>query len=430
MRHSHLALGVLSLALPALAQGPVSPGLSSVDQVSKVFDINKAPFTGTSGTGGNAIMQISFEKIVGDSAGTWTVGLTVQALNTTYGGDSSSQCVLMGKFDQVKQVFTPSLDGKALSSTNHDFGLMFEPTLGRYCVFDRYDLSNNHLGVFFASRSNFTQPFGKPVQISGIQGSGVGDPSIGNVGGKLKLFYAGSNPTQGIWMADLDISNLSAPKAVGTPVLVSTGHTSGAIAHSPSPITGADGDVEGLFLASRVSSASDMYLADDLDPSTPIVLVNTDTYWQNNGGVAGGTFHWADASSTPTGYYVATAESQGAWLLGDIEALNGTMNITGAAHNPTSSPLIPSITVLFISGGFGSPIQLPGWNGSFGLDLRTYAPFGAMTHSDASEMASMSFPVPNLAQLKGITFIVQGLNVHPVKQLYTWTNTARLTITK
>ncbi|MFQ5504624.1 MAG: hypothetical protein ACE5F1_07500, partial [Planctomycetota bacterium] len=291
--HRHgLTLSCIVLAT-GLVAAQVPPGFTRGEQPSKVFDINKPPFaSGANMTGGNAIMQVSFTKLPINKPGTWTACLTVRALNPAYGGDSSRQAVLMGVYDRTVNppTFTPNKFANALNSNGtNDFGLMLGGSAGQYAVLDKAS------GAHIAERSNFAVAFGAPKPIGGVTGTYV-DPSLGSVGGQLVLFWVENGQ---IVMANLnkDASGNWSIAATSKGAVATTVRSGGQL-HSPTPINGADGDTEGLFLSDRVGTASDMYLADDLDPRTPHVLINTHTYWQNNGGIDGGMFEWADASSS------------------------------------------------------------------------------------------------------------------------------------
>jgi len=414
------ALGCIAIGcfIGATAAQGVGPGLIRGPAASPVFNKTKLSALGT------AIPQISFWKLPGDSAGVWTACLAVWNLTSGYGGNGTTNGLVMGKYDQVKQTFTVSANANSLNSTIDEFGLMLEPVLGRYAVFDRFQSRfRGHLGVFFSWRAP-TKAFSTPVQVQGLViNYSFADPSLGYVGGKLKLFFnANYNNVQGIYMQDLDVSNLQQPKVTGTAVLVAKSNRGGDM-HSSMPIAGPDGDVEGLWLGDVSGNDSDMYFANDLDPTTPNHLVIDSSSWLNNGGIAGGMLHWAD---TATPYYEAIKDAEAAWLLGDDEALGGTADVFGAVVN--KSLPAPNTTVVFVSSTPAAGVSIPGFNGQFGLNLGAMFLLGVMQHKDADEMAKMSFPIPTDPKLKGARLALQGLSIDPVKSLFTFTNTAWLTI--
>ena len=241
------------------------------------------------------------------------------------------------------------------------------------------------------------------------------------------IFY---NLSPNIMMDELITTGPGSPKVKGAPTIVIQPVLPGGITHSFTPITGPDGDVEGAWLSERVGNQSNMYFADDLDPKTPQVLTNSHNGWQNNGGIAGGLLLWADSDATPVGPYQAIMDAEAAWMLGDNVLIGGKADIFGGAFNNTKTPLVPVITVIFLSGGLlTTPISIPTFNGRFGLDLTTLiAPFAVMAHGDASQEARMSFTVPNDVKLKNLKLFLQGLSIQPTKNILTFTNTARLNI--
>src|SRR5262249_26455917 len=151
------------------------------------------------------------------------------------------------------------------------------------------------------------------------------------VGGKLKLFYVVTPGTAGntIAMQDLDITNPAAPFVTGTAVAVARPTVSTASCHSPTPIMGPDGDVEGLWMAENVGGDSDMTFKAGLDPAVLPVKTVDGTNWRNNGGVAGGRLLYRDTG-------VGISDIATAWLLGDVEGLGGTLDVFGAVANSTN----------------------------------------------------------------------------------------------
>lgn len=406
------------------AQTP--PGLLRGLHRSKVFDGALSGFSQIA----RAVWQISFERLPGDAAGAWTCCMSVVGLPSSLGGQKGID-VVMGTYDQVKGTFVPNLYAAALNrpaamTYSMDFALMLEPRLGRYAVLDHIQSA-----PVLATRTLFNKPFGAPRMITGVKGISYGpsyfgsDPALGYVGGKLKLFYSATiSGKHGVWMDDLDPSK---PSVSGNPVLVCLPTVASGLLSSITPVTGPDGDVEGLYLADAPSSTgadSDMVFADDLDPATPFVKLIDTPGWLNNGGITGGRFHFAD-DAAPINQAVKQAD--GAWMLGDVEAPGGTADLFGAAFN--DAPGKPLVTIVWLGVGFApQPIQLPGFFGSFGLDLRgPVLPIGTMSHLDASQTARLSFPLPNDTRLRG-SYALQGLSIQPATGQNVFTNTFRLVV--
>lgn len=392
-----LTLSAVVLAGSLCAQG-AGPGVIIKTRVSKAFT-----YANMTGTGTN-ISQISLVKMLNDPAGTWTACVTMANLATKFGG-TGGRGVLMGKWDSAKDTFTPTLTANSFNAASTPFGLMVEPWRGLIAVTD--------LPTQVATRSIFTQPFGKPIPIVGLAGGT--DPAVGYVGGKLKLFWLDSvGSQQGIVMQDFDATT---GMRSGTPVLVS--NNIGGTAHSPTPILGSDGEVEGLWLADLAGSDSDMYFANDLDPKTPIFRVEDNTGWSNNGGIAGGTLFWAGAPNGGTG----ASETAVAWLLGDVEKVGGKIDMT-AAVSATIPPA--AITATFVSDKVIAPLQIPGIGGALGLNPAVLQPLGNIVHTTPTQRGTLSFQLPNDPTLKGVHAPIQGVSI--VLGKLTFTNTAWLTI--
>lgn len=404
--HRLPTLVLSTVALAAFAQAQVAPGEISPSTASTVF---------TSGTGGNVpgqgFGQINLLRLPGDAPGTWTACLTMLSGLPAANGGVGSYDLLMGKYDAVNGTFTPNLEAAALNSSGVEFGLMLDTT-GLHAVFDRAT------GVFYANRANPTANFGAPVQVTGITGTYV-DPALGYVGKQLMIFYAANND---LVMQPLDISNPAAPKVTGTATVVvkSTGGT----LNSPTPITGPDGDVEGLWHATLTSSDNDMCWANSLNPADGFVVVVDTTTWINNGGVAGGTlFHAGPNNATYSAF-----ELDVAWMLGDEVQPGGTVDLFGAFPRQKNAP---GVTAVFLSGGLlPNPVTVPGFGGQLAIDVVTLSYLGAMAHPDASDRGSLSFGIPKDTGLIGATVRCQGVSVDPSTLTATLTNDAIIRVVK
>lgn len=408
--------------LAGIAQAQTTPGLLTKDQPSKVFDTTTTTFKNL---GSTRIMGISFYQLATNTPGTWTACLTVQALSATYGG-GSSQSIVMGIYNMEKKTFTPDKRANALNTTGNDFGLHISRPLGRYAVLD------HAAGPVISERLKFgpKDPFPKPKIISGPSGAYV-DPSIGRVNNTLMLFWVdGSTANNQISMAPL-IKSSSGNWSIDTKkkVIVAKPNVSTNIVHSPSPITDKKGEVIGLFLAERAGTDSNMYFKDSLDLKRRHLLVNKHTYWQNNGGLTGGRFHWADASSTPTPYYAKTVEAKGSWIIGGTAKIGNLISIWGGFDN-SANPWTPNLTVLMASPKLSpTQIPIPGIQHSLGLDIKTLFPnFGILTYKDKSQRSVLSFPVPNDKGLVGVKLYLQGLSIQPKPQTLIFSNTTQLNI--
>ncbi len=407
---SLLSAGLLAGFVSAQGIPGASPGVIRGQQISKAFDTKKLTKVGT------GVTQVSLVHLPNNPAGTWTACLTIQRLTTAYGGTGQVDGVVMGLWNMANGTFTPNTLGNKMN-TGHkgEFGLMIEPKLGLVAVVDKSD------GVYLSKRTVFTLAFPAPFKIKGVPGTYV-DPSVGTVGGKLKLFYVATfNNVAGIYMSDLVVpANMSAtnpPSITGTPVLVSAKVQTGGLVHSPSPMMGPDSDIEGLYMAERVGNDSDMFLANDLNPSTPTLKVADNTAWMNNGGFAGGVLHMANSA-----HYASGSDELGvAWLLGDNEKVGGTMNITSGVFRESAAVVMPVFLSLKL---LPAAIPISGFIGKLGLDPSVIISIGNIAHATPDQRGSLAIPLPNNSALKGLVLPIQGIAFEVAKGRKTFSNTA------
>jgi len=114
-----------------------------------------------------------------------------------------------------------------------------------------------------------------------------------------------------------------------------------------------------------------------------------------------------------------------AWMLGDSEAPGGTADITAAV---SLAPNQIASTVVLMSIGESKPLNIPGFSGSFGLNLSVVMSLGAMVHKDASHRGVLSFKIPSDPKLKGIKLALQGLSINNMTKKVVFTNTTFLNI--
>ncbi len=408
MRTTSLSL-FSSLLLAGLVSAQAGPGKIRAEKSNNHFKATTASVTGNIPLG--AIDQTFHIQLPGNKAGVYTTCMSGTKLSSKAGGVGGYD-VWIGIWDRNTGKMTSTTQAAKLNTSGTEFGLMLDPT-GRYAVFDR------KTGPFFAKRNAPGLPFPAAVPIldAGTASSWSGgtyiDPALGMVGGKLKIFFA-TGPN--IYMDDLDISKPATPRLGGKPVKVATSSTSSS-PNSPTPIRGADGDVEGLWMANLVSPDNDMVFSADLDPLTPWTTVVDTTGWINNGGVAGGMFSYAGSG--------LAWDLDVAWLVGDTEPLGGKADITGAMFLGKNQI---GTTVILMSIGESKPLAIPGIVGKFGLNLSVVQPLGAMIHKDATHRGSLSFTIPKDNSLKGIKVALQGLSINNITKSVALTNTTFLKI--
>jgi hypothetical protein len=407
-RTSMIPFGLAVLAGTAAAQGP---GLWNPPAASAVFDAGLAPFLPL----GTCIQQVSPFHLAGDAPGTYTVCLTVCRLSAAYGGSGRRYGVVMGTYDPAAGTFTPNMEAAALNgpSTVQSYALSIEPGLGRYAVFDRLDGAGNLLGPYFAARTAAGQPFTAPVQILGVPGlsnlSLAGfDPAIGYVGGTLMLFFNYWQGTQQhIAMMPLDLSNPAAPVVTGNPTIVVDAGVRQRV-HSSHVLVGPDGDVEGLYHAWREGQKSDMCVSADLDPATPPEIAMTigptpNGDFLNNGGIAGGRF----VAAWNPGGYIRAVDARGAWLIGDVEAPGGMVDLAVGA-DVRDGPIGAQVFVWLGLPRSPMPTGLSFVSGELGIAI--VMDIGLLT-VDAWGLGSQSFRAPSDPVFAGQTFAIQGVSV-------------------
>lgn len=409
MRKVLFVAACLSLFVPlGLAQTlGTGPGISKAPAPSKdlTFGPNgKLPLAATT--------QHAFFQLPGDPPGVWTACFTGMALPKQWGGVGGSDC-LLGKYDRRNGTFTPTDQAANLNTVGGDGPWMIDPK-GRYAIIDRND------AFWFSSRSGINAKFNAPVKVLGLVASLFKDfetPALGWVGGKLKIFFVKGK----LYMADLDLTNPAKPTVPpqGTWVDIAGPQK----LEDPHPIAGPDGDVEGMMVTSLPGGFdSDVAFLNDLDPSTPAftVIDTTGPAFNDSAAVAGSLMTGAERQTPGAVLQVETS-----WLLGDREKIGGTADIFGASRKVGAGAVV---TVIFFASKPIGPISIPGFKGSFALDLTTLTVLGIMTHGLPSEMASLSFPLPNDNTFSGLKLALQGLSVDPTAGTKTFTNTAWLVI--
>ncbi len=379
--------------------------------------LHKSPYL-TFGTGGKlpaaAVDQITLFRLRDpknkgwiDRPGLWTATLTVRGLAAKWGGKGSTDS-LIGKYDSTTGIFTPSAQAAKLNIVGNDSSLQLDPT-GLYAVIDRDD------AFYFASRKSPTQAFGNPVVIQGRIGSFIKSfeaPALGWVGGKLKLFWGES----GIFMADLDISNPAKPKIASKSswVRITAAKQNASL---PVPITGPDGDTEGMVFTNYPGGFNaDIAFMEDLDPKTMTHTVIDTKLYLDTGAIMGGLILTANRNS-PT----VVEQVEASWLLGDVEKVGGTLDLLAGTPKKGKNVVL---TTVFASLSTIKASPITGFFGNLGIAPAGIFPLVNLLHPNASEMAQVSVPIPNLPGLKGVRLPIQGVSIDAVAKTRAFTNTA------
>ncbi|MCA8950963.1 MAG: hypothetical protein KDE27_15775 [Planctomycetes bacterium] len=408
--------------------GQVAPALLAPHTGSTTFDVANPVIAAV----GTEVDTAAFCKLSNNAAGEWTAGLTL----TNLAGDTDLHLAMWSPNVGGTPALALTNEAAACNTADNEYLLQLEPTQGLLAVFDRFAaVSWNFQGVFLTARGAVGTPFGTPVPIAGVQGTnGWGDPSIGYVDGQLMLFYGGTgqHPTQGplpaILMAPIDLTNPQAPQA-GAPVPVAFPVIPGRSPHSPTPIVGPDGDVEGLLLAEVdfVTGDSDTYFADDLDALTPHVLTFDTTGWLNGDGLAGGYIATGDYGA----FYQQLREARAAWLIGDADPMTATgVTIDLLSGSPHAGAGVPNLTFFVASLALlPSPIPAPaGILGEIGLGSPQIALGLRVAPIAEDELTTWSATLPFTPGMNGVVFHVQAGVVQPGTGVALLTNTAKIAL--
>ncbi len=442
MKLLSLSAGVaLALASGAQAQ---TPFWFFSAPVPRFLITNPGAGQGLENAPGTSVESVHHAKLSNNPDGIWTTCLTGENLEALYGGDGASKGVSMGIFDPYNNGYTPNTEANALNSSDDDVHLALSAD-GLWAVLERKDtLTNLSKGVWISNRAAVGTAFPAPTQVTGFPTSTLASnelhPYLGTVGGVWKCFYTdGSN----LLMQDIDLNNAM---LTGTATAVANAVQMGAQPGSPSPLIGADGDVEALWSCdivvprSGTLGDSDPTFHSDLRASTPGVVRVQRPDWQGWGGIAGGWCYFTH--DLLDGSEVHTMHSEVSLLLGDDEVLGGTADLTTYGTNWAAAPGgsgVPMMgAILLGTGGLFGPMGGigvdPSWGcGPFGasrLHLDGFLPLTLPTSTNTLDgMASISFPIPNIPALSGVSIPLQALLVDdgpPQKPRFT--NTAWLHI--
>ena len=290
---------------------------------------------------------------------------------------------------------------------------------GLWAIFDR------DTGVWVSKRSSTTSAFPAPKQVAGFGTLRDVMPALGMHGGKMRVFYT---DRARILMHEIDL-NMTAPKLVGSAIVVSLPLQKGAKPIRPTPLVGGDGDVEGLFLAEEVKPHSgtgtgdaDPVWAADLDPQTPPIMMINRTDWQPGGAPAGGFLSFGH-DIKPRFHLM---HSEIAWMIGDVEKPGGTadLRIVGVNHSHPA----PLVSALYASAGTIKRVTVPNFNGWLALDVGSLFSFGFGVHPSKDGSAVLRYPIPNDSKLKGLKLHLQAIVIDSKRSQLTFTNTASLSI--
>jgi hypothetical protein len=293
-----------------------------------------------------------------------------------------------------------TLNGNAatFNTTGAEFALNWGRD-GTYAVADR------PTGAFQATTGTAGGVLGAAVAVTGA-GTVYVDPCPSRIGGSNVLFFA--TPAGGIAWRVHDVPNAT---LTGATNLVTTPPGGGAIAHSPWPMVGGDGDAEGLIACETDSTAfteSDWNWQGDRDAATSrIVQQPTLDLWENNGCEAFGRVYMPQSTATHK-----MLEFDVVGLLGDsVPAAGGTLDLTAFA--PAKTTGTPDLTIFVIGASYlPAPLLVPGIGNALGIQVTPLLVLGLAPHDTASGRGVWSTPTPPLAvgviPVQAVTFVGGG----------------------
>ena len=382
----HLTLS--SVAALTIAAGAATQSAPNFQFMPQPNFIVATPTAGVAAT----FESIQLLKLGNEPDGVCTIIMTAGGLDAAFGGDGVSTGVLIGTIDIYSNSWAQTTEAAALNSSGTDKHLALSAD-GLNAIFERPGT-----GVFVASRGSVGSAFGAPIgPVAGFPATALSTgeyhPYLGTVGGTMMCFYTDGND---YLMQPID---LLTPTLTGTATIIGGEVQGGTQPGSPSPLTGADGDVEAIFACDIVlpqtgpgTGDADPTYHSDLDPATPGIIRVQRTDWQGWGGVCGGLMMF---SHDILGFH--SMHGQVAHLLGDQELGRpatadlrmASTNFAGLSGNPLQG------IILFGFGLMAPTPVLPQWYG--GLALNPISPVtlpGATTagnHLDG--VIDVSFPL-------------------------------------
>ena len=357
------------------------------------------------------VEQIHLEQDPSLPLGLWRAAVTVTGLPAARGG-AGGHDVLSGTYDPILDIFTPDLDAAAFNTPGNEFGLTFS-TDCRFACCD--DLTSG--GVKLGKRASTSQPFAGVTSVTGLPSQPYFDPALVGYQGRDHLATV-FGPDIALW--PVDVSNAA---VTGGPFIVIAASGPGRFTNSPTPFCDSNGEVIGFWYYEYSGFDNDLYFACDLQWQTAETPVLDQPGWQNNAGLAGGRFLYANANG---GYHVAAIDTN--WWTGGRAPIGGTMEVRAFAPPTASNETLTSWALLSTS-FLSSPVAVPPFNGLLGVNLTGPAvvvPLG--NHDNRTGEAKTALRVPNRMALRGGEIPAQVLTANQTQGTLTLGNDAKLTI--
>jgi hypothetical protein len=344
-----------------------------------------------------AILQTPTEKIALSAAAlgvdkVWSVHLAPHATlpagvyyaGITFSRGTSPQDVMSGLFDSNRSTFTANSDVNGFNVASSAEQLLSFSSDLRVAVFER-----TFIAIYYATRSGTTGAFGAPAPVRGLPAT-AGDPALGQLDGKLTLFYfdpAGALVSY-LMAADLDAatgmaSNLR--RAVTMPV------GGASYGHAAIPMNDAAGETRAVVFGLRVSfSRSDAWFCPALDDSVLPRQLLAGQVWLCHGDSNGGTLTMGRdpiQSGTPVEFGIAAMSAA------TVPSTGGNAAVTCFAPTRSQSLRPYSAIPLFGKLAQGGK-QFPGIQGLLGLDLATLVVLPPQEVDRVTGSVSWKFQLP------------------------------------
>lgn len=367
--------------------------------------------------GVSSVMQINFVRDPTLPPGRSLCTMTVTGLP----GGSGGQDLLSGVYDSFFDVFLADGHALPLNTPGDEFGLMCNPSLARSSVIH----PAGTVAVWDTGSSSYSECAVRPTTSSSwnrtgsIQGIPLGyaDVTLATVRGELWLLWVDYSSPQSIQGAPFDPS-VPGITASPTTFVEESSMPDGMQPHSPTPMTGGDGDTEALFFDATVpgTNDSDPFYLSHLSAHAPIFALPSTSGWSNNGGLIGGTLFQAYWDGTNYGTYAM----QLGLLTGDDEthtfgSANRMCDLT--LHTPIFTPgSQPFWGLMLLDAAQNPPLQLPPLDGALVLFGPNSLTLPLPPIPTATGELTIAIPVP--ANLGGYTLYAQGLLVRPTPLAY------------
>lgn len=341
--------------------------------------------------------------------------LTVTGLAPAAGGAGGFD-VLLGSYDAQLGVFTqaPPAFHQALNTPADEFGLMLNPATttvdgvihpaGTLAVLNRSGPDQ----VLHAVRGSTAQPFVLVGPVPGLDGAR--DPALAIRDGAPWLLWVETDPQLGDAIVGAPFDPADGTVDLTPTLFVSHDHfQDDRTPHSPTPITGPDGDTEALLFHANLGNDSDAWLLPELGPGARLFRLDDTPGWGNNGGIVGGTI--LQAYDQPT-YHVYDLGF--ALLTGDDErhrpgpVRSAELGLRAPILAPTEPPFLAVLGFNIVDSQPGPTLPLPPFAGELAL-LPGPGLLSLTVGFVPQRTGELAVALQAVESLRGLTLRAQGL---------------------